>query len=298
MRQLLISLVVCILLLIIPGIAACGPSKSAVIDTQMTAGTIIGTVSPTLTLATPTVIAFTPSPSRTPEFILAPDEGEPIYPLAKLRILSPGEGSRLVSPVQPELSILLGVDNTVEVELLNSSGVMLVKKLLRYPGVEPTQRIMIHPQLDFEIAGEEEAGRLVVKTYDSFNRLLALTSCDLTLLASGENEVVAARVPYETFLITEPASGAFIQGGVVTVSGYARLVSQSAIVFELIDENGAEIANRVLILKVDGFNTPTVFSTTIPYHVERKTPVRLIIRQTKSGMREPAIAFSILFSIQ
>lgn len=279
-------------------LAACNQVETAIPIAASPAGRVTNTPEPRISTITPVMTSITLFPNRTPEYTYLQDEGSPIYPLAGLRILSPGEGSRLVSPIQPELSVLLGVENTIEVELLNSSGVLLGKKLIRYSDVDATRRILIKPLMPFEIDAGEETGRLVVKTLDASNRLIALASCDLTLLSSGENEKQAADVPYESFLITEPGPGDLVQGGVLTVAGYARPVSQSAIVIELIDESGKEVANRILFLDSQNSDIPTVFSTTLPYQIDRETPVRLIIRQTKGAIPGPAVAFSFLLTIK
>ena len=199
----------------------------------------------TLTIPAPTL---TITPGLTPAYTYAPDEGETVYPLAMLRILSPGDESRLVSPFRPELSILLGADNTIEVELLNSNGELLVKKLLSYPEVNTSERILIQPEMDFEVAGDQQTGRLVIKSQDTFGRLIALTSCDLILMSSGESSPEGAKLPYESFLLIEPQVGEVIQGGVVHVSGYARPVGSSMIVIELVDEGGVVVSTRVLSL--------------------------------------------------
>jgi len=246
----------------------------------------------------PTTFELMPAPTEQPEFTYAADEGQPVYPLSNLRILSPGGGSRLTSPIKTDLSVKLGVNNTIQIELSNSSSELLVKRVIRYQNVSPDQRILIHPVLDFEITGEEESGRLAVKTYDSFNRLISMSSCELTLLSEGKSEISAAGVPYEPFLITEPAPGSVIQGGVVTVSGYARPVSQSTIVFELVDEKGVGLANRQLIVKRESGGSPVVFSTTLPYQVFKATPVKLIIRQSIGPLPGPAVATSLLITIQ
>ncbi len=231
-------------------------------------------------------------------FTYDPDEGQPVYPLSNLRILSPGAGSRLISPIQTDLSVMLGVDSTIQIELLNANGELLVKKLIRYAEANTEQRILIHPVLDFEIGSEEEEGRLVVKTYDTFNRLISMSSCELTLLSAGENDIRAANVPYEPFLITEPVSGSTIQGGVVTVSGYVRLVSHSFILFELVDEKGIGLANRYLMVKGEPGGSPVVFTTTLPYKVYQATAVRLIVRQALSPLPGPAVATSLLITIK
>ncbi len=274
----------------------CERMKTPVPATIIPLATATVTVEPRM--ATSTVAVSTARPSLTPAFIIAPDVGEPVYPLADLRILSPGDGSRLTSPILPELSVMLGADHTVEVELLNSSGELLVKKVLRYPEVSSNQRILIQPEMDFEIAAEEEPGRLVVKTYDDFARLISLTSCDLILLSQGTLELQAARIPYELFLLTGPRAGDVITGGVVTVSGYIRLMSQSVIVVELVDEKGVEISNRVIDLPGDTNSPPIVFTATLPYQVERETAVRLIIRQARGTYPGPAFASSMLLSVR
>jgi hypothetical protein len=277
-------------------LTGCNPAKTPVPVTVIPLEIATATTEPPIQTTKATVFKVTPS--RTPVFVFAPDEGEPVYPLADLRILSPGDGSRLISPIRPELSIVLGADNTIEVELLNSRGELLVKKVLRFPEVSSSQRILIRPEMDFEIAKDEEAGRLVVKTYDVFGRLTALTSCDLTLLSHGESKLEAARVPYELFLLTGPRAGEVIRGGVVTVSGYIRLISQSVVVIELVDENGAEISNRVISLPGDASSPPIVFSATLPYQVGRETAVRLILRQAKGNIPGPAFATSLLLSVR
>jgi hypothetical protein len=252
-------------------------------------------VTKTITISAP---KLTITPGLTPAYIYAPDEGEPVYPLATLRILSPGDGSSLVSPLRPELSILLGVGSTIEVELLNSSGELLVKKLLSYPEVDTSERILIQPEMDFEVAGNEQTGRLVVKSRDDFGRLIALASCDLILLSTGESSPEVAQLPYESFLLIEPKSGEVIQGGVVQVSGYARPVGTSMIVIELVDESGGVVSTRVLSLSSDAGGAPVEFSTTLPYLVERETPVRLILRQTRGAIPGPAVASSLLLNIR
>jgi hypothetical protein len=175
---------------------------------------------------------------------------------------------------------------------------LLVKKLLRYPQVDSGQRILIQPEMDFEVASNEEAGRLVVRTRDAFGRLVALASCDLILLATGEPTLKAAGIPYESFLLTEPVTGSLVEGGVVQVSGYARPVGSSFIVVELVDEKGKELANRVLTLNADPGGAPIVFSTSLPYQVGRETPVRLILRETRGSIPGPAVATSLLINIR
>ena len=241
---------------------------------------------------------ITITPGLTPAYIYLPDEVVPAYPLALLRILSPGDGSSVISPIRPEISIILGAGNLVEVELLNSSGELLVKKLLQYPEVKNGERILIQPELDFEIINNGEIGRLVVKTQDDNGRAIALASCDLKLLSEGKPILVSASPPYESFLLTEPLAGDVILNGVVQVSGYIRPVGSSMIVIELVGQNGEVISNRVLKLDNDPGGAPVEFSTTLPYLVERETPVRLILRQTRGAIPGPAVTSSILINIR
>lgn len=240
----------------------------------------------------------TPVPTQTPAFVLAPDVGKPVYPLSRLRILAPGEGSRLLAPIQLELSIIPGVNKTIEIELLDPGGQLLVKKIIAFSQAPSGQRILVRPLIDFEIPDVEMNGRLVVKTYDEYNRLVGLTSCELILLSQGDNEIKPAGVPYEAFLLTEPVDGQIVTGGVVAVSGYARPLSTSPVILSLVDENGVELSTRQLKIKADPAGSPVVFNTTLPYQVTKSTPVRLIIRQAKGSLPGPAVVFSLLFSIK
>jgi hypothetical protein len=264
----------------------------------VSAPSLTSTERPILNTATITFPTLTSTPSALPAYTYAPDEHSPAYPMSMQRILSPGDGSSVLSPLKPELSILLGSDHTVEIELLNNNGALLVKKLLYYPQVDVNQRILIQPELDFEVSGNGESGRLVVKTQDVFGRLIALTSCDLTLLMTGDPSPSPALIPYDTFLLTEPQDGDLIQGGIVEVSGYIRPVGSSMVVIEMVDENGVVISNRVLSMSSLSDGAPVAFSTTLPYLVERETHVRLILRQTRGAIPGPAVVSSILLSIR
>lgn len=292
-RRFLIYIGYLILLLL----SACDSSGTPMVTIEATAiqSSSVTVLPP---VPSPTITIPTLEPTVQPEFLYAPDHGEAVYPLSNLRILSPGNGSKLTSPIQTELSVILGVNNTIQIELLNSIGELLVKKVIGFLNVGSNQRILIHPMMDFEIAGDQENGRLVLKTYDSFNRLIAMSSCDLTLLSAGSSEILPAAVPYEPFLITKPVNGEIIQGGVVTVAGYARPMSQSFVILELVDEMGVGVSNRQLVLKGESGGSPIVFSTTLPYVVFKATPVRLIIRQSKGQIPGPAFVSSLTLTIQ
>jgi hypothetical protein len=292
------SIQVCLSFFIPLYLSACGLTEKPLVLTQIPSELTPSTADPTQVILSSSANPQTNNPTALPEFIFAPDNGEPVYPLSKLRILSPGNGSRLSSPIHTELSVILGVENTIEIELLNSSGELLVKKVIRYESVGSDQRILIYPELDFEIVGAEENGRIIIKTYDSFTRLLAMSSCDLTLLSDGQNQLLVAGIPYEAFALLEPASGSVIRGGKVMVSGYARPVGDSIVIFELVDENGKEISNRQLIIQPEPGSSPISFKTTLPYVVNQATPVRLIIRQAKGTFPDPAVATSVLITIE
>jgi hypothetical protein len=290
--------IICLLIFASIWVSACDRVKTTDLVTGIPALQVFQTITPITSTATVPYPTLTITPGLTPAFIYAPDIDEPVYPLAMLRILSPGDGSGVVSPIKPELSILLGADNTVEVELINSNGELLVKKLLRYPEVSINDRILIQPELDFEVADDAEAGRLIIKTQDAYGRLIALASCDLSLLSTGESNLKTIQIPYESFLLTEPLYGEVIRGGVVHVSGHARPIGSSMFVIELVDENGTVISNRVLSLSGDPGGAPVEFSTTLPYQVEKETPVRMIMRQTRGAIPGPAAASSTLIIVR
>lgn len=162
---------------------------------------------------------------------------------------------------------------------------MLGRKILVYA---PNLPVHVLTDMDFEIPGAAEAGRLVFSTEDSYGRTAALASVDVVLMAMGEADINPSGDLLEDILIQEPTSSTLIQGGTVVVSGLARMHSEEPLLVEMIAANGQHIGPTRLInvpISPDGGYAP--FTAEVPYSVTASTWVRLMVYE--SAGRIPGI---------
>lgn len=261
------------------------PAKSsAVILSPTIPVTTTITLSPTITLTpskslspTRTVwrpVTFTPIPSRTPTITPTPTP-----PQAFLRILRPGDFSKLLSPIQVEASVSPGEDGLVLVELFGEDGRSLVRQRLDYR--EYIDRsIAIAPKLEFKINGAAELGRLVVSVNDRYGRQAALASTDIVLFSIGDNDFNPASSGMAPYIFRSPVADQVIKGGILAVRGLIRPVNVNPVLLELLDEKGQLLANASL--KIDlpsGVLSHNPFSADLTYKVSGPTHARLVLRQ-------------------
>jgi len=236
------------------------------------------TLTPTISL-TPTLtlwrwMTFTPIPSRTPTITPTPTP-----PLAFLRILRPGDFSKLLSPIQVEASVSPGEDGLVLVELLGEDGRSLARQRLDYR--EYIDRsIAIAPKLEFTINGVAELGRVVVSVNDRLGRQAALASTDIVLFSIGENDFNPAQSGVAPYIFRAPVADQVIQGGILAVRGLVRPVNVNPVLLELLDEKGQLLANASMQIDLPaGDLSHNPFSVDLTYKVNEPTHARLVMRQ-------------------
>ena len=265
-------------------------------------GTITPGPSPTVTFIpsstrTPTrtyIPTRTRTPSRTPTITYTPTITlTPTPPAPLLYFERPGLLSRLVPPIQAEIHAKTGEDGLIRVELIGEDGRLIVRQALDYSNYQG-RSITIYPQIPFEISSAAETARLQVLTNDQFGRAIAIMSVDVVLLEVGRNEIYPPLITQEPYLIRFPEEGQTISGGTLGIEGLIRPVNESPVMIEAIDENGGVLFTKQLIIpQPTGDLSHTPFQLSIPYKVDRPTPVRLIFRQ--EGSRIPgSVALSSL----
>ena len=228
-------------------------------------GAPTATIEPTLT--------FTPAPTRTPTAI-------PGHKLAAVQFLAPGSMSKVVSPINLRMNVIVGASQRVQIELFGEDGRLLARTLRRNV---PTSRdgVFQSVKIPFEIPVAAELGRITVSTFDKEGRIQALSSVRLLLLSSGVNEFNPVGNPSEPVGVVEPGLEDSVTGGVLTVRGDVWPFNIQPIILELINPEGKSIGLR--ILTIDSINSQ-MFETTIPYRVTEPTLARLTIRQSDDRM--------------
>ena len=146
-------------------------------------------------------------------------------------------------------------------------------------------------KIGFEIRGAAELARLQVSTFDEFGRMQAYNSVHLLLQAVGENEISATATIKDRLMLRYPGEKELVGGGNLPVVGEYNPADDLPVILELIDENEQVIGSRILQLG-PGDGTYQQFTTNIPYQISKRTPVRLMIRQSDDRIDGLAYLFS------
>jgi hypothetical protein len=236
------------------------PAPATIIPTQTTTPTAAETVSLTVKTATLT---------STPEI-----------PNAAIQILAPGPASKVVTPIRISAYLKSGARGKISVDLLGEDGRLLGRQLLPYA---PDLQVHVTTDMDFEIPGAAEAGRLVISTEDSQGRSLALASVDVLLMSVGDPDINPPGDLLEDIIIQEPVKSKFIQGGTVVVSGLAHPQDNNPLLVEMIARDGSHVGpTRLIGLAASQDRGYLPFSVDIPYSVGSPTWVRLMVYE-RSG---------------
>jgi hypothetical protein len=271
-----------------PGIAQILPSITPVDVTTATLLPILSetpTDTPVPPTIDPTYLNFpsvTPSPTLDPSRIL-------------LRIVSPGPMSKVISPIEFVAHVSPDYAGTTRIELIGENGAELYRKIFKtFSNIGYYTRV--DEKINFEIKGAAEMARLQISTLDEKGRIKAFNSVRLLLQAVGENEFTPPYAVQDRILLRYPKVGDEVSGTDLPVTGEFQPANDQPVVFELVDINGNVLGSRILQLApADGKYQQ--FTTTIPYQSEKKTPARLIIRQSDDRIDGLAYLFSIKLQI-
>ena len=220
----------------------------------------------------------------------------PTPPYAQMRIQKPGPFSKVTSPFQFEAMVHPGDDGFVRIQLVGEDGRIISSQLLNYYNYI-NRRFWIAPEIEFDISGVGETGRLELIALDQFSRPMDIFTLDLLLLKMGKSELTPMEFEREPYIIRYPSSGDVAQGGAVWISGLINPVNSSPITISLLDENNDIIGQSVFrVAAPSGDLSHTPFAIEVPYEVEDYTPVRVVIFQ-ESDTRIPGIIHLSSFSM-
>ncbi|MEB2334803.1 MAG: hypothetical protein OZ914_10900 [Anaerolineaceae bacterium] len=223
-------------------------------------------VTPTKTLK-PTA-TFTLAPTLTSTSI-------PGHKQSAILITSPGQMSKVVSPITLRMTIAVGASKLVQVDLYGEDGRLLTRTLKR--NVPTSLRgIPQTIQVAFEIQSASELGRLSVSTQDEHGRIQSLNSVRLLLMSSGENDITTPGNPSEPIKIFNPVPKETPSGGMLNLRMDLWPFNLNSTIVELVDPAGKIIGSRIVAVeRLD----PQMVETTIPYKISEPTTARLIVRQ-------------------
>lgn len=251
-----------------------------------------------------------PEPTRrlsSPTPTVTPKPTEPALPAGTpFQVISPQDGSRLISPIPVELLIDSTSGQVLRVELHGQDGRLRARQLLRTASLPPG--VSVYPSsIDYEIPSTEEPARLVFHLVDEYGRPVAIESIDVTLSSQGSVDVIRSTKPQPAIVFLQPqAAGAISEknpdtgtpGSNLPVSGISRLDVNKPIKLQLITQDGRIIGQRVTGITEPFSSGYGSFATQIPYQVSEPTPVRLIAFQDGDPFSEISFLSSILITLQ
>lgn len=256
---------------------------------------IAASASPTL-LSSPTLLPSpTPSevlPSETPSPTpnspqtfedLPPPDGMPQSPT---QILSPGPGSKVISPFNLRAALKLNQNSVVHFELLGEDGRLLMREVRSYQSPQ-TEWINLESEVPFGINGNEEPGRMKISVEDEHGRLESVSSVDLILLSGGVQELITPADLLENIVLESPPANHLIQNGKMRVSGLARTRSDQPLRIELVSSDGRIVGTRQVSVTHSEDTSYGTFAIDVPYTVNSTQSVRVQIWEP--GDRIPGV---------
>jgi len=210
---------------------------------------------------------------------------------AMVQIESPGPGSKVRDFIWARVNVYPGDGGNVHLVLTGEDGRELSRKDLTYPGWTGGW-LSIAEQMSFSPRAASEKALLSAYTLDGWGRVISLASVSILMLQVGPEEIELPGFHQDPFIISRPLAGSTITGGVLALEGYAHITQPGDVRVELVATDGSAAASQVVEVipspTEDGY---TPFKADLSYHVEKRTPVRLTIRQSSADL--PGIDLSL-----
>ncbi len=216
-------------------------------------------------------------------------------PAPMIALLTPTEGSIMISPIAVSAEMTLGEASLVRLEMTNGQNQTIARQLHRV-NASTDDLFEYAASLPFEIPTESAPARLSLMLIDSQNRPLCLRSAALTLQSDG-NAVFQTLTPSSPWLvITSPEPDDLISGGEIEVTGQVTPLTDNPVFFELYSNSGRILMTIQLAVEQPG--TAVDFTLTIPYTIPaEQADALLVIRQSTSPYNETIILDSLSFTI-
>jgi hypothetical protein len=183
----------------------------------------------------------------------------------------------VTSPIQVSARLTSKNGKVVRVDLYGEDGRLLAREVRVYNNV-PWQEARIGTELEFEINGISELGRLLISVEDEYGRLIDANSVNLILLSQGFTELKPYSALWQRIIIQEPVPRALIQGGMLIVSGRVRPTnSEQPLKVLLMDEEGHVLGQRLANMTIPIPGDYGSFAAEVPYTVPDITSALLVV---------------------
>jgi hypothetical protein len=239
-------------------------------------------------LPSPAPIEFTVTPSPTP-IPTEPTQNFPPpanIPQSINQILSPGSGSKVVSPFILRAVAKPGSNSAVRIELLGEGGRLLMREVRRYQSLQ-NEWVNLGSEVTFGINAAAENGRLQISIEDEYGRLVSVSSINIILQSMGFQDLDLPEDQLENIVLVSPRPNRLIQGGTMRVAGLARLRSAQPLMIEILTSDGRIVGTRQVSVIPSLETSYGTFAIDVPYTVDKTNRVR--VQVWEPGDRIPGI---------
>jgi hypothetical protein len=216
----------------------------------------------------------TPTPSEAAPATIAPPTPAPSDQEVIL-ITTPGLLSRVTSPVRVAGEADPTFEQTLVVEVFgeNADSVAFVPVTI---GADVGQRGPFEAEIEFTVQAEQP-GRISVYSESARDGgLIHLASVEVTLLPSGQAEIIPGGPHIEELAIHQPALGQFVSGGIAFVSGWSAPTFEQNLVIEVRGEDGAVVGSGPTTIQAEAGQAGSYLAE-IPYTVSAEQPGRIVV---------------------
>jgi len=235
-----------------------------------------------ISLPDPTQALPTPVPEGTPS---PPDDQEPIptgdIPISINQILSPGSGSKVISPFTMRAAVKPGDNSVVHIELLGQDGQLLMREVRTFQTLE-TDWLTLGSEIIYGINSVAESGRLQVSIEDEHGRLKSVSSIDLVLQSMGNQDLNQPGDEFEDIVLESPRSYLLIQDGTMRVAGMARLRTGQPLRIEIVTSDGRIVGTRQVSVNPSQGSQYETFAIDVPYNISYTNRVRVQVWEPAS----------------
>jgi len=224
----------------------------------------------------PKPIEFTASPSSTP-IPTEPAQNSPPpanIPQSINQIISPGSGSKVISPFILRAAVKPGPNSVVRIELLGEEGQLLMREVRRYQSLQ-NEWVSLGNEVTYGINAVAEAGWLQISIEDEHGRLQSVSSVDLILQSMGNQDLYQPLDQLEDIVLEFPKTNRLIQGGTMRVAGLARPRSGQPLMIEILSSDGKIVGTRQASVVPQPDISYGTFAIDVSYTVDYTTRVRV-----------------------
>lgn len=188
-----------------------------------------------------------------------------------IRILAPGPGSRLLSPLRVQGVADPTFEQNLVLRLVLPDGEVLAQANCQIQA-DAGQRGPFEAVIPFSVSVEQNALLQVLAVSPRDGLVTHLSSTGVFLAVAGAVDIRPGQEEQEAIVILSPQPGEIIQGGQVTVHGYGRASFEGTLVVEVFDAGGNLLGSQPLIVAAPDMGLPGFFEAVVVINIAESGP--------------------------